>query len=147
MIEKFRTNRRIRRLQKDKRKIDLEYGQTIKDARQSKDHDLEQKLIGERFFERDLVEDEIMKIVSHDLREKAERLMIPIPEFHKNSPDWERSRIDDRYQLSPQALAKLRSEIRREKKERHEYMLMWLAALIGIIGALTGLFAVAGWSL
>ena len=33
-------------------------------------------------------------------------------------------------------------DIRRERKERHEHALMWLAALTGIIGALTGLVAV-----
>jgi len=40
------------------------------------------------------------------------------------------------------AIVDIRSLVRRERKERREGMMLWLAALTGIIGALSGLLAV-----
>ena len=62
MIEEFRINHRIRRLQSRMRKIEIELGLKIEAAREARNYELEKELIGELFLERDLVEDEIMKI-------------------------------------------------------------------------------------
>jgi len=80
--------------------------------------------------------------MSRRVKDQAEHYLIPIPKFNKDSPDWIESRIDGRYALSPEAVAKLRSAIRAERRERYEHAFRWLAALTGVIGALTGLAAV-----
>ena len=142
MMKTARFHFRLAKLQKQKRALETEYDGAIKDARDRKDREREDELISTLMFERDLIDDEIFKLSSRQVTQLAERYLIPIPEFSTDSDEWTESSIDGLYRLSDQAIARLRSDIRRERKERHEHALMWLAALTGIIGALTGLVAV-----
>src|SRR5262249_31932337 len=72
----------------------------------------------------------------------AERLLVSLPP--QESPDWKKTMLGDRY-LSDEAFVRGRTAIREEKKSRREEVLGWLPAIgtvTGVIGALTGLFAI-----
>lgn len=142
MLEVVRFQFRLKNLQKRKRVLESKYDEAIKVAQGRKDRKREENIISEAMFERDYIDDAISNLSSRHVRLLAERYLIPIPEFDTDSSDWIESKIDGRFRLSDQAIATLRSDIRRERKERHEHTLMWLAALTGIIGALTGLVVV-----
>ncbi len=55
---------------------------------------------------------------------------------------WEKASTTGQYHLKAEALSALRSAIRREQKEKHEIWILWLAALTGLVGAITGFVAV-----
>ena len=101
-----------------------------------------QSLISEEIFEVDMIDDEIEKLESRYLIESARQLVLPIPDFDMDSDTWKESKITRRVRLSKKAMVDMRSLVRKERKERREGIMLWLAALIGIIGALSGLLAV-----
>lgn len=99
-------------------------------------------LISGEMFEVDMIDDEIETLESRYLIESARKLVLPIPAFDKDSDTWDESKITRRFRLSKKAMVEIRSLVRKERKERREGMMLWLAALIGLIGALSGLLAV-----
>lgn len=101
-----------------------------------------QSLISEEIFEVDMIDDEIEILESRYLIESARQLILPIPDFDINSDTWKESKITRRFRLSKKAMVDMRSLVRKERKERREGIMLWLASLIGIIGALSGLLAV-----
>jgi len=77
----------------------------------------------------------------------AERIEVPLPSFPTTtalgSPYWERARHARAYMiLTYEGLTKLRRDIRRERRDRCEFLIRALPAITGIIGALTGLVSV-----
>jgi len=71
----------------------------------------------------------------------ADNLMVPLPDS-KDESLW-----SDRYygkgkNLTINGIWELKKFIRQEKRERREGFMVWLAALTGIIGIITGLVAV-----
>lgn len=92
----------------------------------------------------DTIDDEIEALESRYLTESAGRLLLPTPEFDPGSSAWVESSVTGRFRLSRAVMMQLRSAIRKERKERREGVILWITALTGIIGALTGLVAV--WS-
>ena len=89
-----------------------------------------------------MIDDEIETLESRYLIESARQLVLPIPDFDMDSDTWKESKITRRVRLSKKAMVDMRSLVRKERKERREGIMLWLAALIGIIGALSGLLAV-----
>lgn len=134
---------KLRKLQRNKRKVlagfkrDKERAETDKKSREeieNIDH-LAMSLS-------DLLDDDIESLASRYLIQSAQRLLLPIPEFSQDSDAWTRSQHTGRYRLTTSAMATLRSQIRMERKERRESAMLWIAALTGVLGALTGLVAV-----
>jgi hypothetical protein len=87
------------------------------------------------------VSEKINALKTSRFRQIANRLMVPLPES-KDKKLWE-----DLYYIGGRALTdkgfwELKKLIRQEKRERREGFVVWLAALTGIVGALTGLAAV-----
>ncbi len=101
-----------------------------------------QSLISEEIFEVDMIDDDIETLESGYLIESARQLVLPIPDFDIDNGTWKESKFTRRFRLSKKAMVDMRSSVRKERKERREGMMLWLAALIGIIGALSGLLAV-----
>ena len=101
-----------------------------------------ESLISEEIFEVDIIDDEIETLECRYVIESARKLVLPLPDFDKNGDTWEESKITGRFRLSKKAMVDIRSLVRKERKERREGMMFWLAALTGIIGALSGLLAV-----
>ena len=134
-------HRRRRELQGDLDRLNAEHSKAIR-ALKSPTYEEKAELFAEFRSEADFIEDELMLLVSSYWMSVANRLLIPIPEFQEDGGAWEESRTSGRYYLTKQALSELRTAIRREQKNRQEVWLPWLAALTGLVGALTGLAAV-----
>lgn len=74
-------------------------------------------------------------------RQITNRLMVPLPES-KDKELWKDLHYVGERALTDKGFWELKKLIRQEKRERREGFVVWLAALTGIIGALTGLAAV-----
>jgi hypothetical protein len=101
-------------------------------------------------FELDLQQEEEDAYLTKSLLRKARRLRVPIPHSHSDdgtvSNQWYEGGQTGGLYLSVTGIRDLREEIRRELKARHEHhaqLVVWLSAITGIIGAITGLIAVA----
>lgn len=134
---------KLRKLHRLRSKTVDAYKRLQEKAREEKKprEDIE-SLINEELFEVDIIDDEIDTLESRYLIESARQLVLPLPDFKKDSDIWEESKITGRFRLSKKAMVDIRSLVRKERKERREGIMFWLAALTGIIGALSGLLAV-----
>lgn len=133
----------LRKLQRDRTKMRSVYKQEKEQARRDKKSSDEIAEIEQRaWFEQELVDDEIESLESRYLIESAERLILPIPMFSKDSDAWRQSSQLGLNLLTRKGMATLRSTIRAERKERREAKMIWVAAITGILGTLTGLIAV-----
>jgi len=78
------------------------------------------------------------------LMSRARRLVVPLPDWNDDRL-WSIEANTGEHVLTAAGINELRAAIRAEKKARREAVqswLPWVGALTGIIGALTGLFAV-----
>ena len=133
----------LRKLQRGRAKVRLAYKQEKEQAKTDKKPRDEIAMIDHMAWsEEELVDDEIESLESRYLIESAERLILPIPTFSKDSDAWRQSSQLGLYLLTRQGMATLRSTIRAERKERREAKMIWIAAITGILGVLTGLIAV-----
>jgi len=71
----------------------------------------------------------------------AHASMVPLPDG-KDKELWREQSYSRERVLTSKGLWELKKLIREEKRERREGFVVWLAALTGIIGAITGLAAV-----
>jgi hypothetical protein len=76
------------------------------------------------------------------LIEKAEQHSIPYPEYNARDGSWVLHSSTMQYSLSVFEIAKLRSALRQEYKERSEYWRLWATLLLGLMGMVIGLVAV-----
>lgn len=86
---------------------------------------------------------EIMELHTRYLYSKAQKLLLPIPDYNDESY-WETPNFSNRRHLTNKGIALLRSEIRKELHERRVGLLTWVAALTGLVGAVSGLVAIIG---
>jgi hypothetical protein len=95
-----------------------------------------------------LVEDEIYSLHTNFLIKKANRPIVPTPDW-SDDDYWTDSReLGYRY-LTAEGTIKLRAAIRAEKKLRLERILVWapmIGAITGLVGVLTGLIAIFGYA-
>ncbi|MCY1522713.1 hypothetical protein D9M68_575780 [compost metagenome] len=96
----------------------------------------------DQYFELSMLDDEIEVLASRHLLDLAHQLLLPIPAFQEEGGAWERTTHTGEFFLTRQAMKELRQSIREEEKARREGLVTWTAALVGLIGALTGLVSV-----
>jgi len=134
---------KLRKLHRSRAKTVEAYKRLQDNARkENKAQDELESLVHEEMFEIDMIDDDIESLESRFLIESARKLILPIPEFKTDGDAWVESRITGRYRLSKNAMTEVRTVVRKERKERREGMIMWLVALTGLVGALSGLLAV-----
>jgi hypothetical protein len=99
-------------------------------------------------LEIDLYDEEEDFYLTNNLLAKARRLRVPIPHRYNDdkteSEHWYQGQYIGKWYLTTIGFSSLRDEIRREEKARHEaraHWVVWLSALTGVIGAITGLIA------
>ena len=132
----------LRRLQREKVKTRTFFVEPNRAAVKSKDIAEIERLTTEEIHEMLSIEDKISRLQTTFLIDEAQRLLIPTPAFELNEDGaWEGATTAPHYQLKREQLAALRSAIRKEKKERREGLQSWAALLIGLVGALIGLFS------
>lgn len=140
------------RLQWAKKKVDREFSEKIEEARNTKEEDLVARLQDEHSFELAIIWEDQESFYTDQLLKKARRLRVSIPPIPKSigfleyepSEDWTRG-PQGSWCLTVAGIAKVREEIRREEKWRREgraHWVLWLSAIGGVIGSLTGLVAV-----
>ena len=128
--------------------LDRAYAKDISAARKLKDKEKVESLERDHRFEIDLHDEEEDACLTKTLRVQARRLHVPVPhrynEDKTESEHWYEGHYTGRWYLTSRGVAALREDIRREVKARHEgraHWVVWLSALTGVIGAVTGLVA------
>jgi len=139
------------RLTWQRARLDKAYAKGINAARKLKDKEKIESLEQDHRFEIDLYEEEEDAYLTKVLLSKARRLRVPVPhrynEDSTESEHWYEGNYTGRWYLTTRGVTALREEIRRELKARHEarsHWVVWLSALTGVIGAVTGLVALLG---
>lgn len=130
-------------------RIEHGYGRDIAIAKQTKSHDEVRSLESAMRFELELQREEEDAYLTRQLLRKARHLRIPIPlnndDGDAKSDRWYEGSQTGGLYLTVNGIRELREEIRHELKARHEHraqFVVWLSAITGIIGAVTGLVAV-----
>lgn len=145
---------RIWRLRQARTRAEKEYAKEIAALRKKKgaaSYEFSQ-LEYDHYLERKNIDNSIEYLLSQRLLDEANNLDVPKPPYTEKEM-WEREEEDGEVMmwLSASGRAHLRKLISEEKARRFESRTLWitkfwlplLAALIGIIGALTGLIAVS----
>jgi hypothetical protein len=130
-------------------RIEHSYAKDIAAARHAKDYDEVRSLESTRRFELDMQDEEEDAHLTKRLRSKARRLRVPIPhsrnEDGTTSDQWYEGTQTGGWYFTDTGIKAMREEIRLELKARHEsraQLVVWLSALTGVIGTITGLIAV-----
>jgi hypothetical protein len=112
-----------------------------KAKKEKKTQDEIDSLIGEMFAETGIIEEEIKSILSRKWIQKAEKLMLPIPDYDDDEC-WEKGVYTQSRFLKAKGITKIRNLVREENSAQRKGILDWVIPIIGIIGAVTGLLAV-----
>ena len=133
----------MRRLSWQKKLIKKSYFKEIKKAKEDKKDSRLEELSRDCQFEIEFIEEEDL-LFTNRLIDKAKRLRIPLP-THTRPEYWVKGKNTSSLYLSPDGISKLREDIRKEERWRVEVRaqkVVWLSAITGILGALTGRLAV-----
>jgi hypothetical protein len=130
-------------------RIERGYGRDIATATRNRNPDEVRELESAMRFELELQREEEDAYLTRQLRRQATRLRVPVPLLHVDdgavSDHWYHGRQTGAWYLTLTGIRALREEIRHELKARYEHrvqLVVWLSAITGIIGAVTGLVAV-----
>ncbi|WP_299682806.1 hypothetical protein [uncultured Roseobacter sp.] len=140
IFEDMKFRRSLKKLQTAEQAIIDAYGEDIEKARAEQNWEDEQGIASTMFFEQDNVRSEIRSLQHSYVTNQADRLLLPVPKFDTESPDWKYSDYSGRWTLSPEVLARLGREVRQERRERLELVFLWPSAMIGLLGGLIGIF-------
>lgn len=117
-------------------------------ARKSNDRETVEQLKHSYQFEMELHQEDEDSYLTRKLLSEARRLRVSIP--HRTTSEgnksdyWYTGRYTGGYYLTDEGITALRSEIRNERKARHEERakwVVWLSATTGLIGTITALVA------
>ena len=143
MVHGFTYGSRRLKLALEKARCERRYTRGIKKL--SKDGEAEvdiEREQGEGFSERQFIEEEISALMTDQLVTKARRLIIPTPRQNEAGM-WEKCTSLQRYVLTTKGLNRLRSDVRKEVRDRVQLVALIASVITGLIGAMTGLIAVA----
>ena len=139
---------RSRRLAVDRLFLERTFSKEIAAARKRKDAEAVAALESDFQFEESMHTDEENLHLTRKLLRRAWVLRVPVPprprDGKEESSDWYESVTTGDWCLTSQGMKTLRQEIRSELKARAEDRVrwtLWLSALTGVIGAITGLVA------
>lgn len=131
--------------------IDRAYTRDIVAARKQMATEVVSKLESDHRFALQLHEERADVYITKHLITKARRLRVPTPRLYTSdnqvSDYWCEGVTTNRWHLTDIGISALRNEIRIELKGRHEsrlHWVVWLSAITGVVGAITGLVAVIG---
>ena len=128
--------------------LDRSYTADIAAAKAAKDAEKAESLAMDHQYEIQMYQEEDDIELTRYLIRQTRRLHEPLPRYKNadgsDSDHWYEGSLTHYLALTTEGVAKLRDEIRREKKARHEakaVWIPWLSAITGAIGAATGLVA------
>ncbi|MBI3801526.1 MAG: hypothetical protein HY268_31720 [Deltaproteobacteria bacterium] len=99
-----------------------------------------EQLAAEWAFEKTLIDERHRGLETERLQRAADRFYVPLP--LRASEQWEKGPTGTWY-LTPEGAGQVRRAIYEERKRRQEIWVPWIAAAVGVIGALTGLILAA----
>ena len=148
IVERFAVLKDLR-LSWQKRLVTRAYQKDIRAAQLAKDQGRVESLKHDQRFELVMLQEEEDVLFTCRLLRQANRLRVPIPSRYSSegqlADDWEETQYLGALCLTDRGVSKLREEIRREVRWRHEqraHWIAWLSAITGVVGAFTGLIAV-----
>lgn len=133
---KYRWN--LRKLNKKYEQVAKFYAEKEKEAKTSEDKQLLRDEEGSEIIP---IQEEIDALQTKRFCQLADKLLVPTPDL-KNTEMWQEKHYSYGRTLTDKGIWEVKKLIRQEKRERREGFVVWLAALTGIIGAITGLAAV-----
>lgn len=139
MFERIKHNLKLRRLQASKERIQAAYSKEYNEAKAKGDEEAMQSVYSEQSFEIQTIDDEIGFMLSRYWSDRADRLHLPKTTFSQTDGTWVRGETNGLWQLSPEQLAKVRSAVRKEEKEKRDHWQVWATLAIGFMGTLIGL--------
>lgn len=125
---------------KELKKCQMPYDKELEKAKTEGGKEKLKEIWGERQGVCQIHEIEIEYVITKYLRSRANDLCIPLPQYHDE--DYWHHEYGYHYILTDKGKYETTKKIRQELKERREPYIQILAILIGLIGALTGLFSV-----
>ena len=144
-IIKYKYISELRKLQKKKEKNRRLYRKLIDDSEKAEKSRDEIYSLGQEQNDIEYYIDEQIIQVQHKLVvHQAEKCLIPVPEYNTKDGTWEESSTTGRWRLSQTSIFELKKAIQEERKSRRDHWQSWLTLLIGLIGALIGLFSLLG---
>ncbi len=137
----------LKKLRQDKQRIALAYDVRITEAyRVKKKSDDIASIRDSRQWELRNSDDEIAALETDYYRNLADLLGVALPPFaideNGDGDDWYRPQMFDRALLTRLGRAKLRSDIRKEKRERRDAWLPYISALTGLLGVVVAALAI-----
>lgn len=139
MINYIKYRRKLSELEKGLNKNYSDFRNELKKAKSNEASKEEIDYINSEYrFNHSQYENEMRRLTCTYFLNKARKNLIPIPDH--SSEMWE----DGEYQkiLTVDGINKIRTELRKNKKEAIETYMPFFTLLIGFIGALSGFFAV-----
>lgn len=137
---------KLRRLQREKSRLYELYARGHEEYRRLDADDEEIKQLNhEERYNVGIVDEQIYQVHFERITAQAERLSISILDHQQNREHWEVAPLSGRWRLRREALHNLLTAIREVQKERQQAMqakLIWVTAVTGMVGALTGLMSV-----
>lgn len=128
--------------------LDRAFRTEVATARKFNDAEKIHSLKSDHRLEIDFQDEDEDAYLTSQLLVKARRLRVPVPrrynEDKTESDHWYEGQYTGGWYLTNHGIAALRAEIRSELKARHEsraHWVVWLSALTGVLGAVTGLVA------
>ena len=128
--------------------LDRAFVRDIATARKANDREKVRSLESDHRYEIDMHDEKEDALVTRRLLATAQRFRVPVPHRHNEdkseSDHWYQGHYTGGWYLTNRGISLLREEIRKESKARHEARsrwVVWLSALTGLVGAVTGLVA------
>lgn len=140
---------KARKLEWHRTLLNRRYSTDIKQATKEKDKEKVNSLQRDLRLEMELHDEDEDDYYTKILLRQARQLRVPIPyrrgDSGEESEFWYQGHYTGGWYLTNIGISRLRQEIRNEINARHETKskwILWISALTGVIGAITGLVAV-----
>lgn len=119
------------------------FNRKIEEARRkSKSKEDIETLRAEAHFEYSYTKALIDELITNHLISIARRVIIELPDYGDETMWKESQYVGHSKLLSEKGISRLRSDVRKERGERKNIWIPWVAAITGLIGALTGLVSI-----
>lgn len=140
--EPVRYRLKVRALQREIDEIEARFAVEMESARQNGTYNDRAEIDHHRRTEITVPEEELALLITRRLIAICQRRMIAHPQ-RGDAEMWERSSFDERWHLTQAGIFETVGRIRRDRKEKAEVPLLWIAAVTGLIGAGTGFVVLA----
>jgi hypothetical protein len=127
MFEEWKFERRLRMLQKEKKKDFEFYKSKIQATIKEHGEGSADGIVHEAKMERDILQEDIEELITRYVTDVAQQLLVPIPDQEAGKPDmWQRTSFAEKLVLTPLGVKVLRDGIHEEMKKRTERRFLWL---------------------